>query len=675
MTRRLGLLALLGWFGASLVVAATPVAAAQGTLMLVSQEFNVAADGAFAPVVELPADLITADLTSAVIEVSVYQKISDRSTVVGNLGGALTRPTDTVVVPRANWVFVASSQIALTVPLESVTVDSSTASSDALSISSSGLFAVQVAIQLSGKTRSSLVTFINRLPSVNDGGTASDPMLIGMAIGTRTSIHVDGNGTTSLEPSAVTEYGKLADTLGAIGTTMPTTIAVAPQALAELQTADPVLFDRLIAALQQHQVAAEPLWPIDPSVAAAAGQQAQYTTWLRDGAAALTAKLENSASRATVLVDYAISADGATLLSNLGAELIVMAPSLYDTLDGSIKQYSDSTGELAAADLTNNDSINVAVIDHAISELLTNPLASPAQTAIVAVAQLLATRARIESLGGVPHRHAVVLGTPDLGVPDAPLTQRVTALIATTPGLAPTGLDKIGLSTDRYISDGQEQRVRLPTVDGAALQRRVFAQASIGNEIEMVASMLPADDPRPAGWRSRVALLPTTALNDADTATMTNEVEGELAALRQAVRVPVVSTVNLSGRRSTVRLRFNNDSDVPLSIKVRLSSPPGKLEFTDNPEPIVLEPHSYREIPFAVVAKSNGTSGVTLETFAPNDAPLGSPVAMQFRVNALGLGNVVTVALVGVVLLWWLQHARSVRRKRRLDPADTLPAS
>jgi hypothetical protein len=156
---------------------------------------------------------------------------------------------------------------------------------------------------------------------------------------------------------------------------------------------------------------------------------------------------------------------------------------------------------------------------------------------------------------------------------------------------------------------------------------------------------------------------------------MTKQVEDELAALRQAVQVPVVSTVNLSGRRSTVRLRFNNDSDVPLSIKVRLSSPSGKLEFTDDPAPLVLEPRSSREIPFAVVAKSNGTSGVTLETFAPNDTPLGAPVAMVFSVNALGLGNVVTVALVSVVLLWWLQHTRSVRRKRRLDSAATLPAS
>lgn len=670
MTRRLGLFALLGWFGASLVVAATPVAAARGDLTLISQEFNIAADGAFAPVVELPAELVNTDLSAAVITVSVYPRISDRSTVVGNLGGALSRPTDTVTIPRDKWIFAATNQLAVTVPLEVGPADR-----DALAVPSRGLAAVQIAVQINAQTRAALVTFINRLPTADDGGAAPDAMLIGMAIGAHTSTSVDSSGTAVLDPAAATEYGKLADTLEHIGTTMPTTIKVDPQALTGLQATDPSLFDRVVTSLQKQQVVAEPLWPIDPSVAAAAGQQALYTTWLRDGARTLRSQLQNSVSRSTVFVDRPISAEGATLLSNLDAELMVITPSIYDTLGGSIKQYSDSTGELAAADLTDNDSINVGVIDHAISELLAHPLASPVQTAIVVVAQLLAVRERIEALGGVPHSHAVLLGMPDLGVPEAALTQRITTLIAATPGLAPTGLDRIALSTDRYISDGQEQRVTLPTVDGVALQRRVFTQARFGNDIDVVASMLPADDPRPAGWRARIALLPTPALNDADAATLTKQVDDELAALRAAVRMPVVSTVNLSGRRSTVRLRFNNDSDVPLSIKVLLSSPTGKLEFADDPEPIVLEPRSSREIPFSVVAKSNGTSGVTLETFAPNDVPLGSPVAMEFRVNALGLGNVVTVALVTLVLLWWLQHARSVRRKRRLQTPATLPAS
>jgi hypothetical protein len=50
-------------------------------------------------------------------------------------------------------------------------------------------------------------------------------------------------------------------------------------------------------------------------------------------------------------------------------------------------------------------------------------------------------------------------------------------------------------------------------------------------------------------------------------------------------------------------------------------------------------------------------------------------VPLRFRVNALGVANVLTSALVGLVVLWWLAHARSTRKKRRQSRAATLPVS
>jgi hypothetical protein len=45
---------------------------------------------------------------------------------------------------------------------------------------------------------------------------------------------------------------------------------------------------------------------------------------------------------------------------------------------------------------------------------------------------------------------------------------------------------------------------------------------------------------------------------------------------------------------------------------------------------------------------------------------------LKFRVNALGVGNVITVTLFLLVVLWWLEHMRSTRQKRR---RATLPDS
>jgi hypothetical protein len=248
-------------------------------------------------------------------------------------------------------------------------------------------------------------------------------------------------------------------------------------------------------------------------------------------------------------------------------------------------------------------------------------------------------------------------------------------LIAETPGLAPATLDDVALRTDRLLIEGEERPVTLPSIGGVALEQRVFQQAVLNNDIDSVAAMLPEDDERPGDWRDLAGLLPTSALADADAAEMIANIESELDAIKAAVQLPTAYTVNLAGKSSTVRVRFVNTSDVPLKIKVQLTSPSGKLVFANNPEPVVLPPGVPSNVEVGVEARSNGTSGVSLDVSTPNDVPLGATVPLKFRVNALGVGNVMTVALFAVVLLWWLQHMRSAWRKRRQRSPATLPAS
>jgi hypothetical protein len=215
----------------------------------------------------------------------------------------------------------------------------------------------------------------------------------------------------------------------------------------------------------------------------------------------------------------------------------------------------------------------------------------------------------------------------------------------------------------------------LPPSNADLLNARIFAQATLGNEIDAVASMLPDDSERPKGWRDLSALLPTTALDDVAADGMISAIRAELAAIREAVELPTPYTINLPGRRSTVRIRFVNNSDTPLKVKVRLSSPSGKLVFANDDQPLVLEPGVPRNVAIPVEARSNGTSGVSLDVFAPNDVQLGETVPLKFRVNALGVGNVMTGVLFGLVVLWWLEHFRASRKKRRSRSPATLPES
>ena len=91
------------------------------------------------------------------------------------------------------------------------------------------------------------------------------------------------------------------------------------------------------------------------------------------------------------------------------------------------------------------------------------------------------------------------------------------------------------------------------------------------------------------------------------------------------MQVPTAYTVNLPGRQSTVRVRLVNTSDVPLQVKVQLTSPSGKLVFDNDPEPVVLPP-GVSNIPIDVKALSNGTSGVSLDVSTPNDDPIGDTI-------------------------------------------------
>ena len=675
MTRCRALLTVFGLISTSFVaLLPAPAEAAQDDLLLVAQNFNIAADGSLTATVALPSRLIDTDLSTALFAITVAERVNKREDLAPIITGALSRPDDTVAISPLCCPGPQAGQYTFSIPLEGVEVRT-----DALSIPRAGLYPVTIALQRDGRILSTVLTFINRLPTAGEGSVDGDALSVAVAVGTRSAAHLDSNGTTSVDnASTVDEMTSLADTLDALAVNkMPATVRIAPAVLGALQTLNPTLFARLIASLQSHQVEVEPQWPIDPSSAASAGQNSLYTSWLRDGQARLAGLGlgPSTLTTSTILADQPIGEAGAVLRYNLGAELMVTTPQIYDTLTGSIKGYSDYRGELIPARLPNNSTLDVAVVDRIISDLFVHPLATPELTRIYAVANLLALRQYIAILGESPGRRAVVLAMPDLSVPEASVIGPLTALIAETPGLTAATLDDVAFRTDRLVIDGEEKPVTLPAVDDNAVANRIFRQAKLNNEIDAVASMLPADNERPKGWRDLAALLPTTALDEAGASSLDTAVRSELDQIRNAVELPPPFTVTLSGRSSTVRVRFLNNSDVPLQIKVQLTSPPGKLVFNNDPQPVLLPPGVPVNVPINVQARSNGTSGVSLDVFTPNDVKLGDTVPLKFRVKALGVGNVLTIALFGLVLLWWFQHLVSAWRKRRQSRPATLPVS
>jgi hypothetical protein len=674
MRRRRRPLVAVGFCGlliASLLVVVPPVAgaeslAASSALQLLDQTFNVATDGLFSITVALPPAVAATDLSTATIDVAVYARISQRNEVGPLIHETLPPITDSVTIPSAAWVVPQAGQVKLDVPLESTT-----STPTALDVTRAGLYPVTVTVRRSAVVVARLVTFLNRLGASTPDELDSLP--VALAIGTTSGVHLDHDSTPSLDDTTLAEMSKLADALAA--SKMTATVRIQPAVLAGLQQLDGTVFARLQGLLAHHQLTAEPIWPLDPSAAAAANQAKLYASWIASGRNKLASIVSAPISRTAVFVDRPISADGAELRFNLGAELMVMPPPIYDSLSGSILAYTDYLAQLVPTTLPTSGALDIAVIDHQIADLLADSAITPKLAAIDAMAHLLALQQSIVADGGVAQRHAVVIGTADLGIPPAEALGALTELITTTPGLRATTLDEVALRTDRLLVNGEEQPVDLPTIDGVALGKRVFAEGGLNNEILDVASMLPADDPRPAEWQRLSALLPTTALDDDAAEQMVSDIDADLATIKASVRVPAAFTINLPGRISTVRIRFENTSNVALTFLAQLSATSGKLVFDKTPQTIRLLPLENRDVPFTVEARSNGTTGVSLDVFTPNNTPLVPTVPLKFRVNAVGVGNMLTIALIGLVLLWWAQNIRRTRRKRSIDPPATLPAS
>ena len=370
---------------------------------------------------------------------------------------------------------------------------------------------------------------------------------------------------------------------------MPVSLRVSPATLAALAAAGPegaAVVDRIVAALDgplTHELLSEPGLPLDPSSAAAADAAALYSEWLRAGEDMLAATTDRSARRTATIIAQAVSQDGAALLRDTGSRLLVLPVEVYDVLPDSFGGFTDST-QLVQLSLGNEVTTDAVVVDRTADQTLARATTTPALTAVLAVADLVAAREAIVDAGGDPSRHGLTLATPDLSLPNAATLGAISAVLADTPGLRPTSLDDLGVRTDHLQYEGDDVVVGLPEAAGDDLRGRVALATELRLDTVGTSSMLPTDDPRLDAWNRLLDLIPTQAVDDEQAARIATGMRADLAAVRSAVELPDGFAFNLTGRTSLVRITLRNTGDTPLTVVVRLTSP--KLRFPDGDQKI-----------------------------------------------------------------------------------------
>lgn len=646
-------------------IAPTTTANAAGELTLISQDFNLIADGTFRFVVEFPDDLTLDALPNATLVVTAYRAIASRDAVADALDGTLPPSADSVDLPLALMLRMSTNSVQGFVPLESVT-----RTPEKLQLSQPGLYPVTLEVRDGGEVLAELITFVHRVPEPASDEQANE-LPVALAMRPATSVRLDSAGEVIIDEQVIGELTKLADLLDVLKpSAVRATISVPPAWLGALAANDQVaLLDRLAAGLAQHELLSSPQLPLDASQAADAGQQALYTEWLRDGDDILAAAVAKPSVRTITFVDTPLDQGGAALHRDLGSRLLVITSDLYDQLPGSLGTLAD-TSQLLTIELAAGVRMDATVPDRRAADLLATSTDHPARTAIVLVADLLAARQELIDDEEIPSRRGITLATPNLSLPATATLDAIVSLLASTPGLSATTLDELAVRTDQLTDDGELVIVGLPTTVGGSLAIRLAPLPNLADEELATASMLPTTDPRPGEWMRLIGLIPTNALTDAQVTLIIADLQQQFLAIRDSVEVPTSYSFTLTGRRTPVRIKLHNLSDTPLTVRVRMTS--SNLLFPDDDQTVTLPPQAFSDVEIPIEVRRNGRFPVTLEVFTPvGELHVAEPVTLTARVTAIsGLANLITGAFLLVLITWWARHVRQNRRRRAAQRAS-----
>ena len=583
------------------------------------------------------------------VVLTAYQRVRTRAELSAAIAGTLARSVDAVDVEQGSIVTDADNNTTITIPTETTT-----RTSGALQLAQRGLYPILIDVRSGSDVVAELTTFVDRTAGPDDEAWGTLNVAVGASITAPPAIP----GTkTPLEP-AVTQ--QLAD-LAAFPKTVPLSIAISPEVL---ERADSATRDSLRQVFDGNLTLSQPRIPLDPSAAAAAGQESLFTQWLREGENVTSLDGTPPSDRSVWLSTAHLTTAGASLLRNLGTRVLVISPDEYSAATGSLGAFTDTT-QLVQAKLPDDTSMPTMVIDPIFAERLHNSLLAPEQAALYAAADLVASRDQLAGIASPVVGHSMIASLSNGGVPSPSLLGRIQALVAPTGAANFVTFDSLERSTTTMLLDGLPVQIVLESTPAVDISARLGTLDALRLRSSTVAGMLVNDDGRMSRWTATIDVLTSSALTDVEVNTTAFSLTSEFNAITGAVSPRPAYAFTLSGRRTTVRIRLENTSKEPLRALVRMSST--KLTFPKGDQVVELEPNGVTDVAVPVIARSNGSFPVSLDVLTPDGAsPLADTQFLKARVSALtGLAQLLTGGLFLVLIAWWVRHMRGSTRKRR----------
>jgi hypothetical protein len=635
---------------AALSLAASPAIAqeaATARLSLASQTAWVGSDAAFT--MRLDVDRVRRP-QQLELAVTIHRAVTSRSQFARTIDGELLGSTvHADRVPFPSLRFDAGGAVPVTIDLPSLRA---------------GVYPVEVALidTADDETVSSFVTHLVRVPDDD----VEHPLRVAwvQAYGVDPSLATDG--TTALSTDELDELRSIAAHLD----TFPMTVVPTPETIAALATVDDgQTLDALARLLADHQVLASTFVDVDISALVTSGLEADIGRQRIIGDAVLGDSLRIPADTRTWSLEGPVSDAALRALRDIGVRRVVLDEAAMLPLD------ADATGGLTltrpfAIEGARGTELDAVAVDEALGAHLEEP------DDVLGAHHLLADLAVLHAdLPGT--ERGVVIRPPDSWTPSDVFLGVTLANIASSPLLEPVTVSRVfDEVAPLAVDDEPVVREVAPSAPGA-LGFAAGDLARARGEMGSLESLLADATSDELELLDRLLLVAESAdLSASERASYVRAVSQRVGAAAGGVRVVGASTYRLTAREGTIPLSLVNDNDVPVEVDVVLTS--DKLTFTDSNtvgslriSKLVLEPKRTTTRAVPVKARTSGAFQLGVTVRSPDGRlELGATRITITSTVASGVGILLSVGAGAFLLLWWASHWRTVRRARRLVPAD-----
>jgi hypothetical protein len=494
-----------------------------------------------------------------------------------------------------------------------------------------------------------VLTFINVQREIDPSQTIQASSLIRL----KANPSLQPNGTTTITEETRAKVRQFIEIMK--NQSYPMTVSVQPEIIEALgnstSDSDQELLLSLREQLKLRSVTTAPFVPIDPSMLAAMNMRQEFIEQLRVGEDTLNKWLPGVViHRGTYVADHFLTSAGLQLLRTAGIVSVILSPRAQQKIS-----VSGTANVVMRPSGVNSNNVAVIAVDEEAAQTLgrENTQKSGELSAFHTAAELLVARGDLLASDRPASSLRILLssqsGDPTVNknlVTAISLLQGSTGIRFTD--MAPTQIPVVGASNVRFPTSTPNS--------GAARSAGITAARS---ELDATISMADPSDVRRELWSQLFALAVSNTVVNGD-----NYVAGLrelLGNIRGSVTVTTPDTITLSGRSGAIRIQIRNNSDAPLTVRVRMAS--AKLRLQNPVRMVKLAAGGTTEVKVEAGTRSNGRFPISIRVTTPEgDLEVVPYIQVTARMNAIaGFGQYLSLFFLLLVLLWWWTTWRRAR--------------